>query len=261
MAGFELSKWYADCVTDSGDVAIVYSAELRMAGVPLHYESLLLKDAGAPAEARYSLRANALPAMEDGRVEWRSREWTASGVWSELGAAQQETLYAAGAGSLEWQCVAPRAAARVVSGEKEYGGLGYAERLRLTVAPWKLPIRRLRWGRFVSATDAMVWIDWSGEYAMRVVYANGVRVGAERVSGDEVVLEGGAGALRLERGEVIREGELGQTALAVFPGLRRMFPASVLMMRECKWVSRAVLSRAGQAEVAGWAIHEVVEWP
>lgn len=261
MPGFELLKWYADCVTERGEVAIVYSAELRLAGVPLHYESLLLKDAEGPAGARYSLRRSAAPAMKDGSVRWASRQWKASGLWSELGAVQQETLYAAEEGSLEWVCVAPRAAGRVQVQGSERVGWGYAEYLRLTAPPWKLPIRRLRWGRFVNATDAVVWIDWSGPYAKRVVYANGLRVAAEDISEDGVVMEGSTGRLRLEGRRVIREGELGSTALAEFPKLRRMFPSSVLRMRECKWVSRAVLQRAGEVDSVGWAIHEVVEWP
>jgi hypothetical protein len=35
VAGFELSKWYADCVNDEGDFAIVYHAELEVAGLPI----------------------------------------------------------------------------------------------------------------------------------------------------------------------------------------------------------------------------------
>ena len=43
MPVFELSKSYADCVSDEGDAAILYHAELRIGVLPIHYESLLLK--------------------------------------------------------------------------------------------------------------------------------------------------------------------------------------------------------------------------
>lgn len=260
MVGLELTKWYADCVTERGDLAIVYSAELRLASVPVHYEALLLKEAGGVAKTSYSLRRNALPRMEDGCVRWESREWAAKGVWQADAEAQSERLYATEGGELVWNCVAPRAVGRVELAGREMQGWGYAEELRLTIAPWKLPIKRLRWGRFVNATDALVWIDWEGSYSTRVVIVNGERVEADCVSDDEVAL-GAAGVLQLGAREVVREGELGKTALAVFPGLRTMFPSSVLGMRECKWVSRAVLRRAGSEDSVGWAVHEVVEWP
>ena len=32
MRGFDLSKWYADCVSECGDAAIVYHADLRWGG-------------------------------------------------------------------------------------------------------------------------------------------------------------------------------------------------------------------------------------
>lgn len=44
MSAFELSKWYADCVSEKGHVSIVYHAELCLGGLRIHYESLLLKD-------------------------------------------------------------------------------------------------------------------------------------------------------------------------------------------------------------------------
>ena len=56
-------------------------------------------------------------------------------------------------------------------------------------------------------------------------------------------------------------GPLGATALAVIPDLDRLFRASILAVRECKWLSRAVLHRPGQPDSDGMAIHEVVEWP
>jgi hypothetical protein len=43
--------------------------------------------------------------------------------------------------------------------------------------------------------------------------------------------------------------------------LKNLFPDSVLNMRECKWVSTAVLRLPGHPDSTGMAIHEVVEWP
>ena len=113
----------------------------------------------------------------------------------------------------------------------------------MTVPPWRLPIEELRWGRFLSETGGVVWIEWSGEKSASLRWHNGVR---------------SEGALEVEfrDREVLREGKLVETALRVIPNVHKLFPARILGLRESKWRSRAVLGPA-----AGWAIHEVVRWP
>jgi hypothetical protein len=262
MSVFELSKWYADCVSDDGNAVILYQAELRLGMVPIHYESILLKDHDSPALARYSLRRHSEPIAKDDRIEWKSSNWRARASWCGLGSTQREVLFESDAGTLLWNCVAPRAVATVqIDNERSLSGWGYVEHLRLSVPPWRLPIHRLRWGRFVNATDALVWIDWSGPYAKRVVYLNDLPAPAACITDKEVVLETSGAALHLEDSHVIREGRLGETALAVFPKLRDLFPGSIVNVRECKWVSRATLRRPGCPDSTGTAIHEVVEWP
>ena len=158
--------------------------------------------------------------------------------WNDLGAAHHEVLFKSDSGALQWNCIAPRAAALVqMDSGDSLQGWGYAEHLRLSVAPWRLPIRGLRWGRFVNATDAMVWIDWSGPYTKRVVYLNGSSMSAASVTDREVALTGEAAVLHLEDSQVIRDGPPGETALSALPKLTDLFPESVLNMQECKWVS------------------------
>ena len=53
MPDFELSKWYADCVTEQGDALILYCAELRWRGPAIHYTSLLTHRGGRPARSRF----------------------------------------------------------------------------------------------------------------------------------------------------------------------------------------------------------------
>lgn len=129
----------------------------------------------------------------------------------------------------------------------------------MTLAPWKLPIQELRWGRFLSDSDSLVWIDWKGSYSCRIVLQNGILGRATTIDEDEVRLNR-HGGLRLAPGDVLRKGGLGETALSVIPGLSRLFPRKILEARECKWRSRAEL-RHGDSSSSGWAIHEVVTWP
>ena len=259
MAGFELIKWYADAVTDEGAAVIVYSAELRWRGPAIHYANLLIRSKDQDTVSRFSLRNQPLPEVRDDAVEWTSRAWKAKGRWSDLGGGIHETLFDSAGGSLGWDCIAPRARAEVrIAGAGDFCGWGYVERLRLSIAPWRLPIRRLRWGRFVNESDALVWIDWSGDFNRRVVCCNGANVSAERIGDREVLLESGGGALDLEPIATLREGALGATALSVLPDL---FPARMLRVEERKWLSKATLRRPGRPDSIGIAIHEVVEWP
>ena len=70
---------------------------------------------------------------------------------------------------VDWHCVLPRGP--VSAGA--FNGLGYAEHLRLTIPPWRLPIRTLRWGRFLSPRNSLVWIDWQGGFTSRTLFLNG----------------------------------------------------------------------------------------
>jgi hypothetical protein len=262
MPDFELSKWYADGATDQGDALIVYSAELRWRGPAIHYTNLLTYRSGSPARSRFSLRKQPPPQAQDGSIGWRSRPWNAEACWLERGGAVRETLFNSRAGSLEWDCVAPRSSVQFrIGADEHFRGWGYVEHLRLSLPPWRLPIHQLRWGRFVNATDALVWIDWRGPYNRQVVYHNGAAVGAQIICDREIRLADGETTLTLDASAVLREGALGATALAVLPNLDRLFPAAMLNVREQKWLSRAVLRQPGRPDSIGMAIHELVEWP
>ena len=138
-------------------------------------------------------------------------------------------------------------------------GLGYVERLEMTIAPWELPLRTLRWGRFGSACDSVVWIDWRGEFRRSLAYVNGRPARAKSVEDGCVEFEDGS---RLVMGPplVLRQGPLGATALSAIPHLGST-PARVLRVTESKWRSPARFEPAGRSAVEGWAIHEKVEWP
>ena len=145
MSDFQLSKWYADCITEEGDALILYSAELRWRRLPTHYTSLLTRYHGRPVRSCFSLRQQPPPLAQEGCVVWRSRTWNVEACWREPGRAVREILFDSPAGALDWHCVAPRGAAELRVGRDEfYRGWGYVEHLQLSLPPWRLPISRLR---------------------------------------------------------------------------------------------------------------------
>ncbi len=254
MAAFELSKWYLDYVTESGDAAIAYVGAVRWGALRLHFSSLL-QSAGRDVTQRNSLRRPSLPAVSGERVSWSSEPLGFSASWRADSTPLRETIFASDEGEVEWRCLIP--CGRI---EGAGAGFGYVERLTMTLAPWRIPIRELRWGRFCSASDWIVWIDWTGSYSTRIAYRNGQAVRPARLGESEIVLEDGA-RLSMDRSLVLRVGPLGTTALSSIPGVGRTFPARLLQVHESKWRSRARLEHPGRPPVDGWAIHEVVRWP
>lgn len=255
MATFKLSKWYFDCVTSSGDISLAYSAQANWAGVHLHYSSLL-ETTGERVHARHSLRAQDSPKVASDAIFWHSSTLGATGAWEADALALRHTLLRTEEGSVEWNCLAPRAHAKM--GNR--AGLGYVEHLEMTIAPWKLPIEELLWGRFHGGQDWIVWIDWRGSLPQRVVYRNGESVVARSVGDAKIEFQDGS-VLTMDRSAVIRNGPLGHTVLSAIPGIRKTLPARVLQVQECKWRSRARLERVGEPIVEGWAVHERVSWP
>ena len=253
---FTLVKWYMDCVTDAGEAAIVYCADLRWSVLHASIGSVLESGAGVPARTRTSLSGFRIAsATED--ISVQHKRLGVTGTWSGVCPGVRRSVYEEGGGSIVWNCVQPGSRVRMRVKDREFAGLGYAECLTLTLPSWRLPIRCLRWGRFVSEEHALAWVDWQGSYSTRFAVLDGRECALESASELEVIAEGAV--LKIERGEWLRAGQLSSTIVPGAPGLKRLFPASLFNIREQKWKSRGALACGGQTS-HGWVIHEVVEW-
>jgi len=245
---FELSKWYGDCISEGGDVRIAYCARVRYGHLKAHYSSLLDGEA-----VSHSLRRARI--VDEGQTLF----WEAPGlsaIWARQDAELRATVFESEAGAVEWRCVMPKGSA-CMNGVR---GLGYAEHLRMTIAPWKLPIRTLRWGRFLTPKTTLIWIDWQGRFANRIVFLNGRRVLAETLDDGGLLLDNEV-RISFDRAHVLRQGSLGSTVFAAIPGIGRIAPARMFRVTECKWKSRARMQAPGGPAEDGWCIHEVVNWP
>ncbi len=254
---FRLDKWYLDCVSEIGQTFIAYSAELAWRSVGLSYASCLELDGMQTASARTSLGSERLPTLATGEIRWASQGLSCSGCWRPLvpEAVRPIHLYQDDAGAVLWHCIAPLSEVGISREGAAFGGLGYAEHLSMTLAPWRLPIEELQWGRFLAPDTYVVWIQWRGSHPLNLVYVNGQRVRSVDVSSSTLSWKGGR--LVLSEQVVLRKGPLVNTALAKVPGARSLFPRSVLYTDERKWRSRGKLDLDGRTRL-GWAIHEVV---
>jgi hypothetical protein len=251
---FELSKWYADAVSAEGDVFIGYRARLRSGPFSIAYSAVLDT---API---HSLRHTALK-VADREIHWRAPSLGVDGRWQRFSHGIRARIYESAEGAVDWHCLLPCGPAAIDrAGRPTLEGLGYVEHVRVTIPPWRLPIRTLRWGRFLSPRHSLIWIDWQGDFTTRRVYLDGAPVTATALDDDGLTLDDGSHA-GFDRGLVLRHGKLGSSVFSSVPGLDRIAPARIFLMEETKWLSRAVLTRPGAEPDQGWCIHEVVQWP
>jgi hypothetical protein len=250
-----MAKWYLDCVTGEGDAVIVYCAEMKWRGVHLHLCSVL-SGIGGIFRTRTSISPCRVDAV-DGQISADLAKLGVTGTWESDSLPFERVVYEQGAGNVRWNCLQPRSFAQVRIGDRVLCGLGYAERLTLSIAPWKLPLKQLRWGRFVSPQDSLAWVDWQGSYSTRFAVHSSRECGLLSVSDAKVTVPNAT--LRIEPGIPLRSGRLVETFLPDVSALGRLFPHSLFNVAEHKSLSRAVLSTTDHSS-AGWVIHEVVHW-
>ena len=254
-SAFSLIKWYMDCVTDSGDAAILYCADLHWHGVHLTYSSVLSATEDSieshSSMAGYSLSSTSNQII----VEFPRLE--VSGSWKADAEPYQRTVFENASGSVEWNCLQPRSIVTLKIGKREYAGLGYAECLSVTLPPWQLPMRHLRWGRFVSAGESLAWVEWQGTYSASFAIHNGRACETLTVSDSEIAIPGGT--LRMEESFPLRAGRLGATVIPGAPALGKLLPRCLRNIEEHKWRSRGVWNSPNESS-RGWVIHEVVHW-
>ena len=164
---FRLIKWYLDVVTPDGDAVIAYAARLRWGALSLPWASAWRSRPGYPLEERTTTRGVQAPGGGPVRLGWRNATLDVAGEWRRLSPPPpsppiRRTLHEDRHGTIRWSCRMPRARATFRWGAETLRGLGYAERLELTIPPWRLPFRSLRWGRYISRAHAAVWIAWDG---------------------------------------------------------------------------------------------------
>ncbi len=255
-----LSKWYCDCVSDAGDAFIGYWARLKLGIVTIPYAACVVRPAGASPRQRLSFRPSPEPKLADGQVRWACRSLGVRGIWDARVASYERTLFASPHGWIRWQCHVPRARARVdLADTAQVSGLGYAEHLVISLRPSALPFDELRWGRFLSPDDVVIWIEWRGETPRQWIWHNGTEMSGACITRDRVELPAGGGALELYDPSVLRDGPLAATALPRTPGAALLVPRTLRNARETKWLVRGTLETAGRAS-SGWVIHELVRW-
>jgi hypothetical protein len=265
VSAFHLEKWYVDGVDARSRTIIGYWAALSWGALSVTWQSLVSYSHAGPPQRRWSARRAHAPREQHGVLSWQALGGRATVRVAPAAPAMKVQLWNAGdtgdgeqaAGTVDWCCVAPVGAVSAqVRGLPDFSGVGYAERLTMSVPPWRLPIGRLRWGRWCDAAGAhsLVWIDWTGPPARRWVHLDGRRVEAH-VGDTEVRGEGFT--LTLSDPVVLEDRAFADVARHI-PGLLQVLPASMREMRETKWLSHGRLQVHREPAMTGSCVHELV---
>ena len=257
---FTLDKWYLDLVTDEGTAIVAYSARLAWGRARVGYASTLVSRPNAPAEEHSVYGHVAAPACEGDRITWSHPALRLRGAWHALAAPIDARLLDHADGRIDWHCAMPRSRVTIDLDDVRHSGLGYVEQLTLTIPPWKLPFDRLRWGRYTSESQALVWIAWSGADARQFVWHDGVPQ-PDAIIDDRGVrgLQGGAELHFGEARDVCARPALARLVDRL-PSPVQSLAAPVAAMFEHKMLAPGQVVLAGTPLNSGWSLYEEVRW-
>jgi len=258
MPGLKIEKWYFDCVTPARGVFIGYAAKVRFGPLTLNYGATLFRErqGGLKQEQTFSFGQ----VTETGtHLEWEHKALGVKGRWRGKDGAAETVLFSGAAGKVCWQCLKPNAEVRLLLSGQTLEGQGYAERLSMTLPPWKLPFNELRWGRFIGENREhyVVWIDWKGSLCKNWIWAApGCCPGTVA---DEIICFGKQ-KLFLRQTEPIRTGKVADSLFGKAAFLAKLLPKPLSLMDEKKYISAGDILGPEGLSIPGISIHEVVTW-
>lgn len=257
---WKLEKYYFDLQTADGTAVIGYRGGFGPRSPRLPYEAWLVKRPGQKALGRQGLRGGQLSGGQR-NLQWNNKFLGISGQWSGLEGPGPGLRLESEAGHIDWRVHGLAVPARVEFDDgPAFSGLGYWEKLEMTLPPWRLPFPELKWGRFLAddGQKSLVWVAWlGGEREERRLWSSTGALGGLKFFENGLSHDGGR--LDFTATEVVRQGPLFRTLWGPLSGLSRLLPGGLGKAREAKWFSRAQwLSPGGLAR--GWAIYETVYW-
>lgn len=247
---FQLSKWYFDVLGEDGTGWVAYRANVNWNWLSFAYTGLIPVGIPQPGFSRFS----DVDRFDEGNsISWKMRE--AEGKWVINSSPIRKTLLERDEGKVEWTCFSPDGPAELHYAGHSYNGRGYAEYLQLTIKPWHLPIRVLRWGRYISSKHSIIWIIWEGEMPLHLVWHNGTLCKVESISDTLLCFSD----FRLSLPQTSFKNEsLGDGVLGALTKLADHIPETLLKWKECKMFGAGMLCHGDTRRDAGQVIHEVV---
>lgn len=253
---FHLRKWYLDAADEEGNLYIGYWASLHWHQINLYASQHLwhtLKD-GVNSTATLGQQVAPCWQAED-KLCWMPQSVIAS--WQSVDRPLCETLLTTMDGSIYWQGFQPKARADIQHPALQLQSWGYTECIDITLPIWKLPVKKLYWGRCHTANHYVVWIKWVGNPAKTFVWHNGRKSNTLRITANQ--FQGEDFQLTIEQQVPLRRGLLISTIFNSLKTVTRLLPRSVFLADENKWYGHGMLETRNGHESAT-IIFEEINW-
>jgi len=264
VGNFHLSKWFLDFTGESGEAMIFYSAKLTWHRWSASYTSWLDYNPGSRVEVKSRFRKVNIPQLKGTQITWNDSIFGISGIWKSAAPMIEARIYNSEEGFLDWKCFQPASKVRLQLNGRILEGSGYAEQLILTVPPWKIPMDELRWGRFVSNDNNLVWIELREKTRYKWLWINSDKISDCTIEDDRILIPERNLVLHLDRGVTLEsEKKISSVVgkvIRYIPGFNKVMPIGFLMADEIKWLSRGELQNNSSTIVSGRAIHELVKF-
>lgn len=264
QGNFYLSKWFLDYTGTNGEAMIFYSAKLTWRGWNASYTSWLSysPDSGVSVKSRFSnIR---IPELNTEVISWSDSKFGVSGTWNAVSPMVRCRLFDSEEGLLDWECCQPASIVNLKINDRVLHGDGYAEHLTLTIPPWKIPMDELRWGRFISNNNILVWIELRKKGKKQWLWLNGEKISDCFIEDNRIAIPIKNLVLTLDRGVILESEKKIQSVVGkiirYLPGFNKIMPLGFLMADECKWLSKGKLLSNGNILSEGMAIHELVDF-
>jgi hypothetical protein len=256
---FRLEKLYLDCIDESGNCFIIYLAKLRISVINLNYCSVIFSDSNGVTTEKSALKKMVWP-VQSGILDIAIPDLQISGRWKSIDDPISSLLFSKAAGrEVYWNCHHPKAAVEIIYHGKVFKGLGYAETLSLSIQPWKLPVEELRWGRFLSESQTVTWINWKGSNPVNRIFCNETEFNDAIFEEDRIIFGDGVYLLTFDEISVIRDGKL-SNVLSGMDSLNILFNNRILNTVEVKYKAKSSLHRNSELTFGGQALYEIVTW-
>lgn len=251
----DITKWYFDLVSASGQTFIGYGVVLNLFHVRIPWRACFLWEGEKTFSSQGIGRFQAGQTHQGNTFHIPAQPLT--GRWSTSVATESHHLIQQPSIHICWQGISLAADARLTFYDRTIVGKGYVECLKLSLLRPHLPFNKLHWGRFIAhyGQHHLVWIQFDGPYAITLVF-DGYHYDSEaRISPQGLVYAHGSLALN-------RKHTLVDTSIAThIPRLlKKCLGGSASNGQEMKWLSSGRLKVKSGETVDGWVIHEEVTW-
>ncbi|MFZ4400036.1 MAG: hypothetical protein ACOYO1_08390 [Bacteroidales bacterium] len=256
---FKLEKLYLDCIDKDGNCFIVYWANLDFYFINLKYSGSIFSDSLNKSIENSSLKRIQKPIINN-LIHFNNASLHLNANWERKEKAVSLLLYKDEKGKyVNWNCHHPKTMTNIIYNGNTFQGWGYAETLTMNIKPWQLPIDELRWGRYLSENNTIIWIHWKGNYPVNKVFYNGILFEDAVFDEKSICFDQRRTLVEFQNKTIIRKGKIANV-LARMPWLKLIFNRKILNTIEIKYKAKSSLSINTKVIDNGWSLFEIVEW-